>query len=141
MLGDLFGWRNVFFVLGAMFALATRVCSIELIADPRTRPTGRPAERSRGFAADYAAVLSNPWARFVILARVHRDRRSVGAPSPMSAPTSISASGLSFTAVGSIVGTFAIGGLIYAATVRQLVNRLGQRGWRSAARCCARSAI
>ena len=36
--------------------------------------------------------------------------------------------GLSLTAVGLIVGTFAIGGLIYAATVHQLVNRLGQSG-------------
>ena len=36
--------------------------------------------------------------------------------------------GLSFTAVGLIVGTFAIGGLIYAASVQQLVNRFGQPG-------------
>jgi predicted MFS family arabinose efflux permease len=36
--------------------------------------------------------------------------------------------GLNFWAVGLIVGTFGIGGLIYAASVAQLVNRLGQRG-------------
>jgi YNFM family putative membrane transporter len=36
--------------------------------------------------------------------------------------------GLGFTAVGLIVACFAIGGLIYAATVQQLVNRFGQTG-------------
>ena len=36
--------------------------------------------------------------------------------------------GLSFTAVGLIVGAFGIGGLIYAASVQQFVNRFGQPG-------------
>ena len=34
--------------------------------------------------------------------------------------------GMSFTAIGLIVGAFGIGGLIYAGSVQQLVNRLGQ---------------
>ena len=68
VLGDLFGWRNVFFVLAAMFALATAGLVFELLTNPRTRAAGHPDESSRGFVADYVAVLSNPWARFVILA-------------------------------------------------------------------------
>ena len=36
--------------------------------------------------------------------------------------------GLSFTAIGIIIGVFATGGLIYAATVRPLMRRLGQTG-------------
>src|SRR5262249_9966358 len=36
--------------------------------------------------------------------------------------------GLGFATVGLIVGTFGLGGLLYAATVQQVVNRLGQRG-------------
>ena len=36
--------------------------------------------------------------------------------------------GLSFTAVGLVVGTFGIGGLVYAASVQVLVHRLGQPG-------------
>ncbi len=36
--------------------------------------------------------------------------------------------GLSFTAIGIIIGIFATGGLIYAATVRPLMRRLGQIG-------------
>src|SRR5207237_3287045 len=44
VLGDLFGWRNVFIVLGGMFALATAGLITELIANPRTRESGRPEE-------------------------------------------------------------------------------------------------
>src|SRR5262249_9201959 len=36
--------------------------------------------------------------------------------------------GLTFGAIGLIVGTFGIGGLLYAASVQQLVNRFGQAG-------------
>src|SRR6516165_5861383 len=68
VLGDLFGWRNVFFVLAAMFALATAGLIFELLINPRTRAAHHLDQVSRGFVADYAAVLCNPWARFVILA-------------------------------------------------------------------------
>src|SRR5262245_9936146 len=68
VLGDLFGWRDVFFVLAAMFALATLGLVFELITNPRTRAAPHAQQTRGGFVADYVAVLSNPWARFVILA-------------------------------------------------------------------------
>ncbi len=115
VLGDLFGWRNVFFVLGAMFALATAGLVFELLTNPRTRPAGRPEERSRGFVADYEAVLSNPWARIVIFAVFLEACFGWGAFAYVGADLH-PRFGLSFTAIGLIVGCFAIGGLIYAAT-------------------------
>jgi MFS transporter, YNFM family, putative membrane transport protein len=127
VLGDLFGWRNVFFILGAMFALATLGLIYELITNPRTRPAGRPEERSRGFVADYKAVLSNPWARIVILAVFLESFFGWGAFAYVGADLN-QRFGLGFTAVGLIVACFAIGGLVYAATVQQLVNRFGQTG-------------
>jgi MFS family permease len=56
VLGDWLGWRNVFFVLAAMFALATAGLVLELMRNPRTRTERRRTRR--GFIADYAAVLS-----------------------------------------------------------------------------------
>src|SRR5919204_6043806 len=41
VLGDLFGWRNVFFVLAGMFALATAGLVFELLVNPRTRASHR----------------------------------------------------------------------------------------------------
>ena len=127
VLGDLFGWRIVFFILGAMFAVATLGLIYELISNPATRPVGRPDERSRGFVADYKTVLSSPWARIVIFAVFVEAAFGWGAFAYVGADLQ-QRFGLSLTAVGLIVGCFALGGLVYTATVQQLVNRLGQHG-------------
>jgi MFS transporter, YNFM family, putative membrane transport protein len=127
VLGDLVGWRNVFFVLAALFALATVGLAIELTINPVTRAAGRSEQTSRSFISDYAAVLGNPWARFVILAVFIEASVAWGTFAYVGADLHLRF-GLSFTAVGLIVGTFGLGGLLYAAAVQPLVNRLGQRG-------------
>jgi len=126
VLGDLFGWRNVFFVLAAMFALATLGLLFELITNPRTRVSAHTAGPPR-FVADYVAVFSNPWARFVILTVFIEASVCWGAFAYVGADLH-QRFGLSFTGVGLIVGAFGIGGLLYAGTVQQLVNRFGQPG-------------
>src|SRR6476619_6365850 len=125
--GQIFGQRNVCFLLAAMFALATAGLVFELLANPRTLTAGGPNESSRGFVADYVAVLSNPWARLVIFAVFIEASTAWGAFAYVGADLHLRF-GLSFTAIGLIVGTFGIGGLIYAASVQQLVNLLGQAG-------------
>jgi len=127
VLGDMFGWRNVFFILGTMFALATAGLIYELITNPRTRPAGRPEDRSRGFIADYKTVLSSRWARIVIFAVFLEAVFGWGAFAYIGADLN-QRFGLSLTAVGLIVGCFALGGLVYTATVQQLVNQFGQSG-------------
>jgi predicted MFS family arabinose efflux permease len=127
VLGDLFGWRNVFFILGAMFALATVGLIYELLTNPATRTATRPEETSRGFVADYAAVFSSRWARVVIIAVLIEASIGWGTFAYVGADLN-QRFALSFTAVGLIVGTFAVGGLLYVGTVQQLVNMLGQRG-------------
>ncbi len=126
VLGDLFGWRNVFFVLAAIFAAATAGLIFELLTNPRTRVGARAAGPPR-FVADYKAVLSSSWARFVILAVFIESSVAWGAFTYVGADMRLRF-GMSFTAVGLIVGAFGIGGLIYAASVQQLVIRLGQPG-------------
>ena len=97
------------------------------MTNPRTRTAGHAQEAARGFVADYAAVLSNPWARFVILAVFIEASIGWGAFAYVGADLHLRF-GLSFTAIGLIVGTFGIGGLIYAGSVQQLVNLFGQPG-------------
>jgi predicted MFS family arabinose efflux permease len=107
--------------------LATAGLIYELLTNPATRNATRPEETSRGFVADYGAVLSNRWARIVIIAVFIEASFGWGAFAYVGADLN-QRFGLSYTAVGLIVGTFAIGGLLYTATVQQLVNLLGQRG-------------
>jgi predicted MFS family arabinose efflux permease len=127
VLGDLMGWRNVFFVLAGLFALAVAGLVAELITNPQTRRSDESAGTPGGFAADYAAVLSNPFARIIILVGFIEAALAWGAFAYIGADLRLHF-GLSFTLVGLTVAFFGIGGLIYAALVRHFVYRLGQIG-------------
>jgi MFS transporter, YNFM family, putative membrane transport protein len=127
VLGDLFGWRNVFFALGGMFALAAAGLIFELVANPQTRATDHRAASRRGFVADYAAILSNPFARMIIMVGFIEGALAWGAFAYIGANLHLRFD-LSFTLVGLTVACFGIGGLIYSGLVRLLVHRLGQIG-------------
>jgi MFS transporter, YNFM family, putative membrane transport protein len=127
VLGDWFGWRNVFFALGGMFALASIGLIFELIANPKTRERGRHAADRRSFRADYAAVLSNPFARLILALGFLEGGLAWGAFAYIGANLH-QRFGLSFTLVGLTVACFGVGGLIYAGLVRHFVLRFGQSG-------------
>jgi predicted MFS family arabinose efflux permease len=127
VLGDLMGWRNVFFVLAGVFALATAGLVFELVTNPLTRQPTPPNETTRGFVADYVAVLSNPFARVVVAAAFIEGALVWGAFAYIGAYLRLRF-GLSFTLVGLTVACFGVGGLIYAALVKLFVYRLGQVG-------------
>jgi predicted MFS family arabinose efflux permease len=128
VIGDFFGWRNVFFVLGALFALAAAALVFELATSAATRAADRSGRgQARGLRADYIAVFTNPWARFVLVVTFLEGALLQGVFPFVGADLHLRF-GLSFSAVGLIVGTFGFGGLIYAASVRQLIKRLGQTG-------------
>jgi MFS transporter, YNFM family, putative membrane transport protein len=127
VLGDLFGWRNVFFALGGMFALAAAGLIFELVANPQTRAADHRAASRRGFVADYAAILSNPFARMIIMVGFIEGALAWGAFAYIGANLHLRFD-LSFTLVGLTVACFGIGGLIYSGLVRLLVHRLGQIG-------------
>jgi predicted MFS family arabinose efflux permease len=125
VLGDLVGWRNVFFVLSAMFALAAMGLVYELGTNPLTRASRQARGVGRGFVAEYAAVLSNPFARIVIVAAFIEGALAWGALAYVGADLHLRF-GISFTKVGLTVACFGIGGLIYAALVKLFVRGLGQ---------------
>jgi MFS transporter, YNFM family, putative membrane transport protein len=127
VLGDLFGWRNVFFALGGMFALAAAGLIFELITDPKTHAAAARAARSRGFVADYAAVLSNPFARMIVVVGFIEAALAWGAFAYIGANLHARFD-LSFTLIGLTVACFGIGGLIYSGLVKLLVYRFGQNG-------------
>ena len=77
--------------------------------------------------ASYKIVLRNPWARVMLLTVGLEGALFQGVFPYVSADLHLRF-GLSFTAIGLIIGVFATGGLIYAATVQPLMRRLGQIG-------------
>ena len=126
IVGDWFGWRTVFLLLAAMLAVAAVALGYQLAANPLTR-TARGATDPRGLLASYRIVLGTPWARIMLIAVGIEGTFFQGIFSYIGADLHLRF-GLSFTAVGIIIGIFALGGLIYAATVKTLMRRLGQTG-------------
>ena len=108
VLGDLFGWRAMFFVLAAMFALAAVALGLRACRPIRsTRAGAARRSGSRGLRADYAdrAVATRgrasccSWS-FLEGALLQGVFTYVGADLHLRF-------GLSFTAIGLIVGVFA----------------------------------
>jgi predicted MFS family arabinose efflux permease len=125
IIGDWLGWRAAFFIHAAIFAIAALALFRELKVNPRTRPVVAREARPRGFVADYRIVFANPFARFVMVVAFLEFAFMFGAFAFVGADLHLRF-GVSFTLVGLIVCFFGLGGLIYAATVKQLVRRLGQ---------------
>jgi YNFM family putative membrane transporter len=127
VLGDMFGWRNVFFILGGIFAAAALALIAELAFNPATRASSPRVIGKRGLIAEYKAVLRSRWARFITICVFVEAALLYAVLSFIGADLHLRFD-LSFTMVGLVVGCFAIGGLIYTFAVRMLVNRLGQTG-------------
>jgi YNFM family putative membrane transporter len=127
VVGDYFGWRNVFVFVAGLFALAVTLLAFELLRNPMTRRAPQPAGQWRGFAADYAAVFGSAWARVVVLAVFLEAAIMFSAFAYIGADLH-TRMGLSFSAVGAVLAAFGVGGLTYVLTVRQLIDRFGQAG-------------
>jgi predicted MFS family arabinose efflux permease len=127
VIGDAFGWRTVFFVLAGLFAVAALGLIRELKINPLTREPTRAGASLVGVLADYRRILGSSWVRIMLLAVFLEGAFMFGAFAYVVADLH-QRFGLNFTLVGLVIGTFGIGGLIYAAFVRQLFARFGEIG-------------
>ncbi|MFA6265537.1 MAG: MFS transporter [Pseudolabrys sp.] len=127
VLGDYFGWRNVFFILAVLLAIATAGLVFELARNPLTRSHGAAGKSGPGFVEGYRIVLRSRWARMVIFSAFVESAAMFGALTYVGAYLH-SRFDVSFTLIGLFVGAFAIGGLAYSLSVRVLVRWLGQVG-------------
>ena len=112
-------------MLAGLFAAAAAGLVFELAVNPQTRKAG--SRGTRGAFGGYAAVLTNPFARIVLIAGFFEGALAWGAVAYFGAYLHLRF-GLSFSLVGGVVACFGIGGLIYAAMVKLLVYRLAQAG-------------
>ncbi len=127
VLGDWFGWRNVFFILSGLFAIAAALLIAELCLNPATRVSSQRSGRKGGLIDEYKTVLRSPFARLLITCVFFEAGLIYAVLSYVGADLHLRF-GLGFTLVGIVVGCFAFGGLLYTFLVRILVNRLGQIG-------------
>lgn len=128
LLGDLYGWRSVFLIIGAVHVLAGAAMLIELWLNPRSQPPG--AVTTLGFASVIGGtltILRRPWVRVMLTAVFFEAMALYGALAYVGADLRLRF-GLSFSAVGLVMAVYGAGAILYALSARKLLSRLGERG-------------
>jgi len=127
VLGELVGWRAVFWLLGSLFLLVGLLLLAELhssrVPAPVLTISISPAALIRG----YALLFGRPWARIVLATVFVEGFLFYGAFTFIGAYLH-ARFGLDYALVGLVLGCFGLGGLVYALTVRRLMDGLGERG-------------
>jgi predicted MFS family arabinose efflux permease len=126
-LGELVGWRAVFVLLGALFLLVGALLALELrstrVPTPPLSGSISPAAILRG----YRLLLGRSWARVILLTVFVEGFLFYGAFAFIGAYLHARFA-LGYAVIGLVLAGFGLGGLLYALTVRRLVERLGERG-------------
>jgi len=121
-----FGWRSALFIAFGVGALAAIVAWTRMPAAPRPGDAAPPAS----FIALYRRVFANPKAVWLYAAVMLEGALFYGLFPFMSellvATTARGGNAISIE-TGIVLGAFGIGGLLYAASVRTLLRRLGVR--------------
>ncbi len=124
--GDTIGWRGIFVALGAVYLVIGGLLWIEL-KSPRVDKHRPPGGATHGLATRYLLLLRDPRVRIVVAAVFAEGFLFFGGFVFIGAYLRATFA-LSYGAVGAVLACFGFGGLLYAAAVKLLVTRLGERG-------------
>ena len=121
---DYFNWRMPFVLLTVCFLVSGvflwRTRALALNVAPHAARSGR-------LLVEAGYVLRKPWA-WVVLGSVFAEGMILYGPFAFLATHFHLHAGVSLTVAGALVTSYALGGLVFAATSRRLVPRLGETG-------------
>jgi predicted MFS family arabinose efflux permease len=120
------GWRGAFFTLAAGYT-AVGVLLLVRVRHMAAAPAATHAGSIvRAFATQLREVLAIAWARRVLAAVLAEGIFLLGPMAYLPAYLHLRY-GLSLSAASALIALYAVGGLVYAITAKQLVRRLGER--------------
>lgn len=130
---DALGWRSAFAVLALLFGTVTlllmRARRQQAASGPPATTTS-PAQATRkqgGFVQQSMAIVLGPWSRLVLLVALIEGAVGFGVLAIWASHLH-SSLGLSLTHAGMVVALFGVGGMLYMAAARTLIQRWGQVG-------------
>ena len=140
MLTQTLGWRWAFVFMAALFGVVGTL----LLLDWRRQRAARqaqgpdpaaPAPAARAsFFAQTLPIITGPWSRVVLLIAFAEGAAGFGVLA-MWASHLQRGIGMSASGSGAVVAVFGLGGMLYMATARRLIARLGQHGLSQAGGC------
>jgi predicted MFS family arabinose efflux permease len=127
-IGDAFGWRSVFLIVGAIHAAAGVFMLLELRRNPGAQPAAAPAIIGwRATLAAMGGVLARPWAR-VMLVTVFLEAFAMHGAFAFIGADLHHRFGIGLGLVGLALASYGAGALTYSLSAKSLVSRLGERG-------------
>jgi MFS transporter, YNFM family, putative membrane transport protein len=126
-LGELYGWRAIFYALAGLYVVTAALLWFELRTNPATRQVAKASESIAQAFVRMLGLTRLPWVR-VILLTVFTEGMLFSGPLAFAAYHVHRNLGLGIASSGALVAAFAGGGLVYAAVAGRLVPRMGERG-------------
>ena len=126
---DYLSWRVPFMGIALLFAV---IATVLLKINRRLPASARIARKSEGpmlrrTLADFGYVLNRPWARVVLLTVFLEGAFLYGAFAFIASHLH-RVLGMSLSSAGMVVMLFGLGGLLFAASAKAIVPRLGEHG-------------
>lgn len=127
-IGDVFGWRSVFLIVGAIHFLAGACMLIELKTNPGAQPVAAPAVTGwRTTVAAIGDLFASPWVR-VMLGVVFLEAFAMYGAFAYIGADLHHRFGIGFGLVGLFLAVYGAGALTYSFTAKRLFQKLGERG-------------
>ncbi len=123
VLTDTLGWRWAFVLMTALFLGVGMLLRADLRRQPRPPAGAPPASTLR----QTLALLRDPWVRRMLAVSVAQGGAGFGIVAIVATHLH-EVHGLSLASAGAIVALFGLGGMLYMATARWLIPRLGEHG-------------
>ncbi|MGI9500763.1 MAG: MFS transporter [Geminicoccaceae bacterium] len=127
LIGEWLGWRAVFPMIGVVFLAIGVLLFVDLGKNRLPPPKLSRTISVSSLIQGYIGLSRRPWARIVILTVFIEAFFFYGGFTFIGADLH-QRFALDYGTVGLFLGFMGLGGLAYAASVRKLVNRLGERG-------------
>lgn len=127
-LGDQFGWRTVFIIVGSFHVMAGLAILVELRLNPSAQPKlSSRRMRFSDVAASMLDLLKRPWVRVMLVSVGVEAFAFYGAFAYIGADLHHRL-GVGFAFIGSVMAAFGGGAILYSLSAHRLLALCGERG-------------